>query len=68
MDRPSMMWLLVLAGVALIIGACGGGSDEVVQGGLLYDKWWEAAYSLNSRPRQTLGWMTPSQKLAEASQ
>ena len=26
----------------------------------------EAAYSLNSRPRQTLGWMTPSQKLAEA--
>ncbi|HEX6299306.1 MAG TPA: IS30 family transposase, partial [Acidimicrobiia bacterium] len=28
----------------------------------------EAAYSLNSRPRQTLGWMTPSQKLAEALQ
>jgi IS30 family transposase len=26
----------------------------------------EAAYSLNLRPRQTLGWMTPSQKLAEA--
>ena len=26
----------------------------------------EAAYSLNSRPRQTLSWMTPSQKLAEA--
>ncbi|HVR80449.1 MAG TPA: IS30 family transposase [Acidimicrobiia bacterium] len=26
----------------------------------------EAAYSLNSRPRQTLRWMTPSQKLAEA--
>ncbi len=26
----------------------------------------QAAYSLNSRPRQTLGWMTPSQKLAEA--
>jgi IS30 family transposase len=26
----------------------------------------EAAYSLNSRPRQTLEWMTPSQKLAEA--
>jgi IS30 family transposase len=26
----------------------------------------EAAYSLNSRPRQTLGWMTPSRKLAEA--
>jgi IS30 family transposase len=26
----------------------------------------EAAYSLNSRPRHTLGWMTPSQKLAEA--
>ncbi len=25
-----------------------------------------AAHSLNSRPRQTLGWMTPSQKLAEA--
>lgn len=25
----------------------------------------QAAYSLNSRPRQTLGWMTPSQKLAE---
>jgi IS30 family transposase len=24
-----------------------------------------AAASLNSRPRQTLGWMTPSQKLAE---
>lgn len=28
----------------------------------------QAAYSLNSRPRQTLGWMTPSQKLAEALQ
>jgi IS30 family transposase len=26
----------------------------------------EATCSLNSRPRQTLGWMTPSQKLAEA--
>jgi IS30 family transposase len=26
----------------------------------------QAAHSLNSRPRQTLGWMTPSQKLAEA--
>lgn len=28
----------------------------------------EAGYSLNSRRRQTLGWMTPSQKLAEALQ
>ena len=28
----------------------------------------EAAYSLNTRPRQTLGWMTPSDKLAEALQ
>lgn len=27
-----------------------------------------AAYSLNTRPRQTLGWMTPSHKLAEALQ
>ena len=26
----------------------------------------QAAYSLNTRPRQTLGWMTPSQKLAHA--
>jgi IS30 family transposase len=26
----------------------------------------EAAYSLNTRPRQTLGWMTPSDKLADA--
>jgi IS30 family transposase len=26
----------------------------------------EAAYSLNTRPRQTLNWMTPSDKLAEA--
>ena len=26
----------------------------------------QAAYSLNQRPRQTLAWMTPSQKLAEA--
>ena len=26
----------------------------------------QAAYSLNTRPRQTLGWMTPSDKLAEA--
>ena len=25
----------------------------------------EAAYSLNTRPRQTLDWMTPSDKLAE---
>jgi IS30 family transposase len=25
-----------------------------------------AAYSLNTRPRQTLGWMTPSRKLAQA--
>jgi hypothetical protein len=25
-----------------------------------------AAHSLNGRPRQTLGWMTPSDKLAEA--
>ena len=28
----------------------------------------EAAYSLNTRPRQTLGRMTPSDKLAEALQ
>jgi IS30 family transposase len=28
----------------------------------------QAAYSLNNRPRQTLGWMTPSHKLAEALQ
>ncbi len=28
----------------------------------------EAAYSLNTRPRQTLGDMTPSDKLAEAFQ
>ena len=28
----------------------------------------EAAYSPNTRPRQTLGWMTPSDKLAEALQ
>ena len=27
-----------------------------------------AAHSLNNRPRQTLGWMTPSDKLAEAMQ
>ena len=27
-----------------------------------------AAYSLNGRPRQTLGWMTPSEKLAEVLQ
>ena len=26
----------------------------------------QAAYSLNTRPRQTLSWMTPSDKLAEA--
>ncbi len=26
----------------------------------------QAAYSLNTRPRQPLGWMTPSDKLAEA--
>ena len=28
----------------------------------------QAAYSLNTRPRQTLDWMTPSAKLAEALQ
>ena len=28
----------------------------------------QAAYSLNTRPRQTLGWMTPSDKLAEVLQ
>jgi IS30 family transposase len=28
----------------------------------------EAAHQLNGRPRQTLNWMTPSQKLAEALQ
>jgi IS30 family transposase len=28
----------------------------------------EAAHQLNGRPRQTLEWMTPSQKLAEALQ
>ncbi len=28
----------------------------------------QAAYSLNTRPRQTLNWMTPSHKLAEALQ
>ncbi len=28
----------------------------------------EAAYSLNTRPRQTLNWMTPSDKLAETLQ
>ena len=28
----------------------------------------QAAHSLNTRPRQTLGWMTPSDKLAEALQ
>jgi IS30 family transposase len=28
----------------------------------------QAAYSLNTRPRQTLKWMTPSDKLAEALQ
>ena len=28
----------------------------------------QAAYSLNTRPRQTLEWMTPSEKLTEALQ
>jgi IS30 family transposase len=28
----------------------------------------QAAYSLNTRPRQTLEWMTPSDRLAEALQ
>jgi IS30 family transposase len=35
---------------------------------LTQDQLDQAAYSLNSRPRQTLGWMTPSQKLAKALQ
>jgi hypothetical protein len=33
----------------------------------LWDRW-EAAYSLNTRPGQALGGMTPSAKLAEAMQ
>ena len=28
----------------------------------------QAAYSLNNRPRQTLGWMTPSDQLAQVLQ
>ncbi len=36
--------------------------------GLTQDQLDEATHSLNSRLRQTLGWMTPSQKLAEALQ
>ncbi len=28
----------------------------------------KAAHQLNGRPRQTLGWMTPSDKLAETMQ
>jgi len=28
----------------------------------------DAAHSLNGRPRQTLGWMSPSEKLAEVLQ
>jgi hypothetical protein len=28
----------------------------------------QTSYSLNARPQQTLGWMTPSEKLAEALQ
>ncbi len=35
---------------------------------LTQDQLDEAAQSLNTRPRQTLGWMTPSQKLAQALQ
>ncbi len=43
MRRPNTRYLLLFACVALVVGACGGASEEVVQGGLAYDEWWVVA-------------------------
>ena len=51
--------VLFLIGLGLIVGSCGGASDEVVQGGLLYDKWWAAADLDEPQGDQTL-WATQS--------
>lgn len=54
-----MRWLFVGVGVALIVASCGGASDELVEGGLLYDNWWVAADLAEPTGDQTL-WATQS--------
>ena len=44
--REVTRWVLVVAMTALIAGSCGGDSDvsdDAIEGGLMYDKWWTAA-------------------------
>lgn len=58
--RSQKRWLFLFAGVALILGSCGGGaSDELVDGGLLYDNWWVTADLAEPTGDQVL-WATQS--------
>lgn len=44
--HKDVQWVVVIAAVILIAASCGGDSDvsdDAVDGGLMYDKWWTAA-------------------------